>query len=723
MILVRWTFVFCSIILFCFSADAQTLLPGFSRVVVGGTINNPTVMAFAPDGRIFVAEQGGTLRVIKNGTQLATPFLTLTVNSSGERGLIGIAFDPGFATNNYLYLYYTTAINGIHNRISRFTANGDVVLAGSEQVVLELDPLSSATNHNGGALAFGRDGYLYVAIGENANGAHAQNLDTYHGKFLRINKDGSAPADNPFNTPTASEQRKRVWAYGLRNPYTFSVHPATGRILVNDVGQVSIEEVNDATIGGKNFGWPATEGVTANPAFTSPVFSYAHSGPQPTGCAITGGTFFSQPTTNYPPVYWGTYFFLDLCSAWIYYFNTSVSSPTSTQFALNIGGQSLALTTGPDGNLYYLSRSSSRLYKIVYTPPASAPVITAHPQPQSVHIGEAATFSLTATGAQPLSYQWYRDGTTLQGETQATLNIASATMEDAGNYYATVANMDGQAMSNQAMLTVAPPQDLVPVAVIVKPAEGDLYRAGSAIPFEGTGADPQDGTLGPAAFSWAINFHHDTHKHDQPAIAGIKSGTFEVPDRGETSSNVWYRLILTVTDAGGLTAKDSVDVHPATSKLTFATEPTGLQLLIDGQPVTTPVTITGVEGLLRDIDAPMEQELNGELFGFAFWTTGLDRAQVITTPEDDATYTAVFSFVPGFEEDINDRSVYPNPAHGWIHFSDPDVGPVAIMNSVGRSTTLTPVVAGGKVSVDIHHLSAGMYVLFYSGKTKRIIIR
>lgn len=723
---VRWTFALCLVMAFaCASAQTPTLPPNFSRVQVGGTINNPTVMAFAPDGRIFVAEQGGILRVIKNGVQLATPFITLTVNATGERGLIGIALDPEFATNNYIYLYYTIAA-GTFNRISRFTANGDVALAGSEQIVLDLDPLSSATNHNGGALAFDRDGKLYVAIGENANGSHAQNLDTYHGKLLRINKDGSAPADNPF--PTGSAQRRRVWAYGLRNPYTFSIHPGTGRILVNDVGQVTYEEVDDATTGGKNFGWPATEGMTTNPNFTSPVFFYAHSGNQPTGCAITGGTFFNNPTTNYPSIYYGKYFFQDLCSAWIYYFDPSVPGSTSTQFATAIGNQSLALTTGVDGNLYYLSRANARLYKIVYTPPATAPVVTGHPQPATVNIGQPVSFSVTATGAAPLTYQWYRDGTSLAGKTQATMNIASVAIGDAGNYYASVMNADGEVLSNRALLTVTAPPDQTPVATIVKPVDGDKYRAGTTIAFEGTGTDPQDGTLAASAFSWDVHFHHDTHNHDQPAIAGVKSGSFDVPNRGETSSNVWYRVILTVTDAQGLTAKDSVDVHPHTSNLTFATSLPGLQVLIDGQPVVAPVTITSVQGLQRDVNVDAEQELGTSVFHFSSWQNGTSTtlvttpAQTITTPQNDETYTAVFLVVPGFG-DTNELNAYPNPARGWIHFSDPGIKTVSIMNSVGQASTLTTVSTAEGASVDVHQFSPGMYVLFYAGKMKKIFIK
>jgi glucose/arabinose dehydrogenase len=703
-----------------FSLAAQTLPSGFSRVEVGGAIDSPTAMAFAPDGRIFVTQQNGVVRVIKNNQLLATPFITITVGAGSERGLLGIAFDPDFATNNFVYLYYTTEVGGVHNRISRFTANGDVAASNSELVILELDPLSTATNHNGGAIAFGTDGKMYVAVGDNASGANAQNLDTYHGKFLRINKDGSVPAGNPYTT--GSEQRKRVWAYGLRNPYTFSIHPASGRILVNDVGQNSVEEVNDATTAGRNFGWPTTEGNTTLPGFTSPVFSYSHTGPQPTGCAITGGTFFPSANTNYPSVYRGKFFFQDLCSNWIYYFDPAVAGGTSTQFALNIGAQSLALTAGPDGNLYYLGRNNSRLYKIVYTPPSTAPVINAQPQPLTINAGQQASFSVTAAGAPPLQYQWYKDGSTLPGKVESTLTITTATVADAGNYYVSVSNADGDVSSNTARLTVNIPGNDPPIATIVKPAAGDLYRAGGAIAFEGTGTDPQDGTLAETAFSWQINFHHDTHKHDQPALTGIRSGSFNVPNRGETSSNVWYRFILTVTDASGVTSKDSVDVHPATSKMTFATVPTGLQLLLDGQPITTPATITSVEGLLRDVDVAESQQVDGIDFIFTSWSMGGAKTQPITTPAEDATYTATFAVVTGVGEDEDNVDIYPNPASGWIYIQG-EVNDVSVTNAIGRSVLLTPVISKNKTSVDVHHLSPGLYVLFYSGKTKKIIIK
>src|SRR5438128_6784602 len=168
------------------AASAATLPSGFSESVVATGVSSPTAMAFAPDGRLFVCQQNGQLRVLKNDRLLATPFLTVTTDSTGERGLLGVAFDPDFANNQLVYIYYAVPGSPPHNRVSRFTASGDLAVPGSEAVVLELNDLSTANNHNGGAIHFGLDGELYVAVGENANSANSQTLANLLGKMLRI---------------------------------------------------------------------------------------------------------------------------------------------------------------------------------------------------------------------------------------------------------------------------------------------------------------------------------------------------------------------------------------------------------------------------------------------------------------------------------------------------------------------------------------------------------
>src|SRR4051812_8193351 len=193
------------------------VLPGFADALVAGGMTRPVAMDFAPDGRIFVTEQPGDVRVIKDGQLLPTPFVTLNVSSTGERGVLGITLDPNFSQNHFVYVYYTATTPVVHNRVSRFTASGNVAVAGSEKVLLDLDPLSNATNHNGGAIHFGPDGKLYVSQGENANPPNAQTLSNRFGKILRINSDGSIPTDNPFFNSAAGDNRS-IWAMGLRNP-------------------------------------------------------------------------------------------------------------------------------------------------------------------------------------------------------------------------------------------------------------------------------------------------------------------------------------------------------------------------------------------------------------------------------------------------------------------------------------------------------------------------
>ena len=206
-----------------------SLPPGFTIEKVVGGLTAATALAIAADGRVFVCEQTGSLRVIKHGQLLPEPFVTLRVDHFWERGLIGVALDPMFSSNGFLYVTYVSPDPYPHHRISRFTAAGDVAAPGSEVVLLEGDDQrklggSVPAGHQGGALHFGKDGKLYVAIGEQTAGSPAQSLGTFQGKLLRINPDGTIPADNPFFS-TAKGKYRAIWALGLRNPFTFAVQP------------------------------------------------------------------------------------------------------------------------------------------------------------------------------------------------------------------------------------------------------------------------------------------------------------------------------------------------------------------------------------------------------------------------------------------------------------------------------------------------------------------
>lgn len=346
------------------SVHAATVPAGFTDMLVTSGLNRPTAMAFAPDNRIFVTEQRGTLRVVKDGKLLPTPFVSLTVDSSGERGLLGVAFDPNFGSNKFVYVYHTVPGSPAHNRVTRFTANGDRAVAGSGRVILDLNALSSATNHNGGAIHFGRDGKLYVFVGENGNGANSQSLSNRLGKVLRINKDGSIPGDNPRSFPGIGGQttgvNRSIWAVGLRNPFTAAFQPGTGKLFIDDVGQSTYEEINRG-IRGANYGWPISEGPTSNRNFTGPTHFYSHT-PTSSDCAITGGAFYNPAVTQYPDSFIGAYFYSDLCGGWIHYLD---ASGVARRFATGIT-QPVDMEVGDGGMLNYLSRTGE-IRRIRYT--------------------------------------------------------------------------------------------------------------------------------------------------------------------------------------------------------------------------------------------------------------------------------------------------------------------------------------------------------------------
>ena len=625
-------------------SSAQVFQQGFSQVLVAAGLTQPTTFAIADDGRFFIVQQNGIVKILKNGSILPQPFITMTVCQGGERGLLGIALDPQFSVNNYVYMYYT--IPGCaFNRVSRFLASGDTVVPGSEEILLDLDTLI-AVNHGGGHLEFGPDGKLYIATGENERPYLAQNLDSYLGKILRINPDGTTPSDNPFPGPT---KRKNVYHYGLRNPFTFEFQPVTGRMFVNDVGDTTWEEINDGSIPGSNFGWPIHEGHTTDTSTVDPLYVYIHGVGDSMGCAITGGTFFNPDTTNYPIPYQNRYYFIDYCGNWINSISLD-SNYTWDHLATNIANYSVCMKTGPDGNLYFLSRNNEAMYKVTYTPD-SVPSILTDPVDQTVSVGFTATFSAYASGIPPLTYQWRKDGIDIPGATNTSYSIPVVVFADSGDYDMIVYNPYGSDTSASAHLTVTGNQP--PVADIDTPLVGALYSGGDTIFYHGTVLDPEDGPLADSTFAWEVVFHHETHVHPGPsADQGVSSGSFIIPSSGEVSADVFYRLYLYAHDAFGALDTDSVDIHPRTTTFIVNTDPQGLMVTVGGQPVQAPDTVLGVEGIIRQIGAPYTQAG----YFFSHWSNNGPLDQSFATPVDDTSFTAYYG-MPTLPYVLNDTTV------------------------------------------------------------------
>jgi glucose/arabinose dehydrogenase len=365
----------------CAAGTPVTGIPALTaRLVVSG-LRGPLDLQSVPSDaeRLYVVEQGGRIRIVRNGQLQAASFLDIAsrISSGGERGLLGLAFHPQFATNRRFFVNYTNPAGDTH--ISEFRAgSADAADPSSERLLLEV--AQPFANHNGGGLAFDNSGRLLVALGDGGSGGDPQNngqsLGTLLGKISRIDVDSGSPyaipADNPFLATAGA--RGEIWAFGLRNPFKIAFDRPTGDLYIGDVGQNRIEEIDiglAARRGGENYGWRITEGTQCfNPSsgcdrtgITLPVYEYAHS----EGCSVTGGVVYRGCRV---PALAGTYFFADFCSGLVRSFRFAngsagelrdwtsglrgVSAPSS--FGVDAAGE--VYVVDYDGELYRLEPAS-----------------------------------------------------------------------------------------------------------------------------------------------------------------------------------------------------------------------------------------------------------------------------------------------------------------------------------------------------------------------------
>ena len=597
--------------------------------IIGSGLDGPSAFELAPDGRIFFLERTGLIKVYKNGALLPEPFADLPSVASGDRGLIGIAFDPDFLTNHYVYFYYTGTDQ--LNRLVRFNAEGDVGTDGP--FILYQTSFPSEWLHVGGSIRFGSDGKLYFAVGDNGNPPLAQQLDNPHGKILRINKDGSIPGDNPF-VGTAGALGE-IWAYGMRNPWRFQFDSATDRLYGGDVGNFTWEEIN-LIEKGKNYGWPLHEGMCVDncDGFTDPIYTYNHNDES---AAVTGGPIYRN--TLFPEEYQGALFFSDYAQGFIKYMKLNAAGGNAGVFDFDTNAGSVVdMKVAADGSMYYITYFPGRLYRITYATDNHIPIasassdVTKGADPLTVQFSSAGS---SDPDDDPLTFHW-----DFGDDTESTEANPEKIYTEKGTYTVQLTVSDGPnvAQAVPLVIIVGTPPDLT----IALPNEGDTFRAGDHIRYQvgaldGAGNDIDDGDI-----VTDVLLHHDAHIHPfQDDLIG-RTNEFVIPATGEAASHIWYEIRVTATDTDNLSTTKSVNIFPLTSDMTFATEPAGLDITLEGSPSPTPHIVTGVVGFQRQIGTPTLQEQNGLIYQFDHWSDSGAQTHTILTPESDTTYTAVF---------------------------------------------------------------------------------
>ncbi|MDX1745250.1 MAG: PQQ-dependent sugar dehydrogenase, partial [Halobacteriales archaeon] len=640
------------------SVPAYAQLPAdfVDEIVISG-LNQPISIRFLPDGRALILQKGGTIVIADpaQGWGTATYMTITNITSGQEKGLIDIALDPDFATNGYFYLYYSPSTPKKF-RIARFEHqenSGGLTSTGalsSEFLVWEEKwPEANALQnccHYGAGLDFGPDGTLYLTPGDKFDGTNAQDLTTSAGSIIRVNKDGTIPADNPFvgNTNGWDES---IWAYGLRNPFRarWDRTPGEERFFVGEVGGNDQDKSwEDLHLGeaGANYGWPHCEGPFDDPdlavdfpscdttLYTGPIYAYKHTDGSPNGGSITGGVVYRG--NAFPNQYYGTYFFGDYALEYIRYLTFDPSNPTVVTGAFDFqpaAGPIVALEEGPDGALYYI-RINGELRRIVYDGIA----VTASATPTSGLAPLTVDFSATVEGGTgSLTYTWYFG----DGSDSGPLSdpAVSHTYTADGSYPAYVEVTDDVATTTSAPILIGVGEG--PTATILAPTDGALFRAGDTIFFSGEATTSSGDYLAGADLSWTVRFGHNAHFH--PVIDGATGtdGSFDIPTSGhDYADDTRYEIQLTATDPStGLTGTDTVSVYPDKVNVTYATSPVSVPVTVDALTNTPPYVIDDLIGFERTVSVPASRCVDGTEYVFDSWSDGGAREHVVVVPSTD----------------------------------------------------------------------------------------
>ena len=654
-------------------AEPEASAADFTTTVIASPGGIPTALAATPDGRLLIGNQGGRLRVYDINQSKLLDASVLDVGgiscTDNEQGLEGVAVDPNFGSNKYIYIYHTYCSgNDRYNRVVRYVLNTDNTTSGATPILTHIPAICG--NHNGGDLKFDADGLLYVSVGDGGCGTgndRARDWSTMSGKILRINTDGSIPASNPWVNPSGSVNSTRrcsgsaesrqsgvacqeVIARGLRNPFRMAFKHGTNEWHINDVGQGTWEEINLGQVGG-DYGWNQREGNcvidsasncgSAPTGMTNPILALSHNDGF---CAITGGAFAAPG--QWPAPYDGGYFFGDYCKSNVYFLNRS-GTPSAQSFTTGSYGV-IAVTFDPNSSALYFGTRDGDIRRVKYTGTANRPPI-------------ATGTAVTNYGPVPLTVQFEgsasdpdNDNFTATwnfGDGQSATGLSvSHTYETAGTYTAVLTVVDSKGAASTPVQIKIFPGNTPPDPVISAPILDKLFRVGEQITLSGTATDSEDGDVS-ASMSWKVLLHHvpyrlQINEHVHPFLT--KSGnniviTAPPPEDLDAAPLSFLEIQLTATDKAGLSRTVTQTLRPNRVAVTFNTSPAGLVVDANTTRVTASTTITSWEGATLSISTPqLQQAPSGQMQQFQSWSDGGAIAHPLNVDAPQVAVTATF---------------------------------------------------------------------------------
>ena len=671
-------------------AGAVSYAGGFEEQTIATGLSRPTTMAWAPDGRMFVAEKDGVLKVVPPGRTTATVVkdYSTRVNHYSDRGLLGLAVDSAFASNGYLYLLYTYDLNAIGTQDSSSPMVSQLmrvqVDAGNqvadEEVILGTDisgpcPTPSSfdapdcipadgTSHSIGTVRSAPDGTLWVGNGDGADyggvdllALRSYNEDSMAGKLMHIDRNGMGLPGHSFCPANGdlSDVCTKLHAKGFRNPFRFSLRPGGG-IALGDVGWNRWEEINLIADAGRSYGWPCYEGNHQTPSYeelpqcqaqyanppatphTGPIHEYFHDGSR----AVVGGPTYAG--SAYPTGYRNSIFFGDYAGGFIHRLVPNGSGGWSAQaFADDWSGT--ALEADPDGNVSYASvgnfgNGNGSVRRIVYSPGNRSPIAGLNASPTSGIAPLTVSFDgrpprSSDPDGDPLSYNWdFGDGTP-----NDTTPAPSHTYAAAGIYTVELTVSDGRGGSATATETITAGN----TAPVISVSGDTRWRGGQHFRLTASATDQQDGTLPDSAFDWNVRLIHAEHTHVGGAGTYSDTAQIDVEANTDHDADSFYEVEVTATDSRGLSAEKTVRVNPETATVRLRSSPSGTPVSYGGRQLTTPRDLTTAVGFRTTVSVPARLSQGGKILNFAGWSDGGARLHDYAVPPGGGTLTANFA--------------------------------------------------------------------------------